>query len=200
MNLFESETSLNILPKDGEVFYIENALTYNDAAKLFDTLLHQIQWKYDEVVLFGKHIITKRKTSWYGDKEYIYKYSGITRKANIWTKELLDLKNILEQITGDTYNSCLLNLYHDGGEGMSWHADNEDTLVPLSSIASLSLGATRKFGFKHIHTKETIYIPIEPGSILNMKGQTQNYWLHCLPKSTKVNKPRINLTFRKMID
>ena len=98
MNLFESETSLNILPKDGEVFYIENALTYNDAAKLFDTLLHQIQWKYDEVVLFVKHIITKRKTSWYGDKEYIYTYSGITRKANIWTKELLDLKNILEQI------------------------------------------------------------------------------------------------------
>jgi alkylated DNA repair dioxygenase AlkB len=104
----------------------------------------------------------------------------------------------IEKYTNQKYNACLLNYYHDGMEGMGWHADNEKEIVPNSSIASLSLGANRKFSFKHKISKETISIVLENGSLLEMKGALQKHWLHALPKTTKVVTPRINLTFRQM--
>jgi alkylated DNA repair dioxygenase AlkB len=165
-----------------------------------NVFLHGIQWKNDEAVIFGRHIITKRKAAWYGDSSYSYTYSGTTKQALPWTKELLELKNTAEQLTGTKYNSCLLNLYHNGDEGMAWHSDDESSLGVNTSIASFSFGAERKFSFKHKRTSESHSVLLENGSLLLMKGATQTNWLHCLPKSKKVTAPRVNLTFRTIVD
>ena len=114
----------------------------------------------------------------------------------VWYPELLKLKNLVEDITGEKFNSCLLNLYHDGTEGMGYHSDAEGDLLQNSAIASLSLGAARKFVFKHKVTKEKLDFILENGSLLVMKGETQKHWLHSLPPSKKVQTSRINLTFR----
>jgi len=115
------------------------------------------------------------------------------------TKELLALKELVETKSGETYNSCLLNLYHSGDEGMSWHSDGEKDLKKHGAIASMSFGADRKFAFKHKETKETVSQVLEKGSLLIMKGTTQENWLHRLPPTKKVKSPRINLTFRSIV-
>ncbi len=137
--------------------------------------------------------------AWYGDQEYAYSYSNITKQALVWTPQLLEIKNKVEQVCGSAFNSCLLNLYHDGNEGMSWHSDNEKAMGKNTAIASLSLGAQRKFAFKHKATKQTTDVILQTGSLLLMKGATQTHWLHSLPKSKKITTPRINLTFRTYI-
>jgi alkylated DNA repair dioxygenase AlkB len=174
-------------------------LTHDDASHYLDLLLQKIVWDNDEVIIFGKHIVTKRKVAWYGDSNYLYTYSNTTKQALPWTKELLELKQIVEKLTESKFNSCLLNLYHSGNEGMGWHSDDEESIQPNSTIASLSLGAERKFSFKHKQTKQTISSVLEHGSLLIMKDATQAYWLHSLPKSKTISGPRINLTFRTMI-
>ena len=200
MNVFENEfNSINLLPFDGEVFYIENFLNEKEQQFFFQALLKNIEWKADEVKIFGKHIITKRKMAWYANEEIQYTYSGISRKAILWNNELLALKNRIEKDFPDHFNACLLNLYHAGNEGMGWHSDNEKTIVENSAIASISLGAARKFSFKHKISNQTISLNLASGSLLLMKGETQKYWLHSLPKSTKVLESRINLTFRRMV-
>lgn len=188
----------NLLPKDGHVIYHGQVLPPEKASQYFNLLLETIPWKQDEVIMFGKRIVTKRKTAWYGDENYTYTYSRTSRTALPWTTELLELRNLVQGITGETFNSCLLNLYHSGEEGMGWHSDNEKPLGNNPVIASLSLGAERKFSLKHKSSKETISIMLENGSLLEMKGCTQENWLHSLPKTKKVQQPRINLTFRKM--
>ena len=116
-----------------------------------------------------------------------------------WTKELAALKSITEEITQTTFNSCLLNLYHSGNEGMAWHSDDEKSLGKDTVIASLSFGAERKFCFKHKRTGQVISLLLESGSLLLMKGATQTNWLHRLPPTTKVTQPRVNLTFRTIM-
>lgn len=201
MNLFSNyiDASINLLPKDGIVNYYGTIFSANEANRYFDVLMKTIEWKNDEAVIFGKHFITKRKVAWYADHKYDYTYSNITKAALPWTKELLELKKIAEEKTGETYNSCLLNLYHDGDEGMAWHSDDEKMLGKDSAIASLSFGAERIFKFKHKQTKEVVSLVLEHGSLLVMKGTTQTNWLHRLPKTTKATTPRINLTFRTMV-
>lgn len=199
MKLFDDNIIKNLLPYDGEVNYYGKILKQKEAQEYFDSMLNTIQWKHDEAIIFGKLIITKRKVAWYGDDGFSYTYSNITRHALPWTKELLELRKLTEQLTGATYNSCLLNLYHNGDEGVSWHSDDEVTLGKNSAIGSFSFGAERKFSFKHKQRKETVSILLESGSLLVMKGSTQKNWLHSLPKSKKVNKPRVNLTFRTII-
>ncbi|BDA77170.1 DNA methylase [Leptospira kobayashii] len=200
MNLFPSETLTNLLPYEGIVHYYGKVLDTDQANRYFDTLFKTIEWKNDEAIIFGKHIITKRKAAWYGDNEYQYTYSGTTKQALLWTKELLELRRIVEDISETKFNSCLLNLYHDGEESMSWHSDDEKSLGLNTVIASLSLGAERKFSFKHKNTKQSFSIYLENGSLLVMKGSTQTNWNHSLPKSKKIIQPRINLTFRTIID
>lgn len=200
MDLFNNEPILNILPFDGNVCYYGKIFASEQANFYYDSLLNSIQWKNDEAHIYGKHIVTARKVAWYGDKEFSYKYSGITKTALKWTQELLDLKIKTEELTGSNYNSCLLNLYHNGDEGMAWHSDDEKTLGNKMSIASLSFGAERKFAFKHKRTKDYVSLILEHGSLLEMKDETQINWLHRLPPTTKVKRPRINLTFRTIID
>ena len=199
MDLFNAETVKNILPYDGITNYHGVVLTAKQSDYFFQKFMDTIAWKNDEAIIFGKLITTKRKVAWYGDQEFSYTYSKITKKANLWTPELLELKTIIEKESGETYNSCLLNLYHNGGEGMAYHADGEKMLKKNGAIASVSLGAERKFSFKHKNTKERIDIQLERGSLLVMKDVTQSFWLHRLPPTKKVTTPRINLTFRTII-
>ena len=198
MNLFNKEGGNNILPKEGNVVYYGKIMGYNKANEYYKKLMEKIAWRNDEAFIFGKHIITKRKVAWYGDEEYEYSYSNFTKRALKWTKELLELKGAVDDISKTTYNSCLLNLYHDGSEGMAWHSDDEKELLKGGSIASLSLGAERKFSLKHKQSKETVSLILESGSLLVMNDDTQTNWLHTLPKTKKVTRPRINLTFRMM--
>ncbi|MEJ5996463.1 alpha-ketoglutarate-dependent dioxygenase AlkB [Pedobacter sp. Du54] len=201
MDLFNStpNPNLNLLPYDGTVTYYGRSMGLLKANSFYDYLLDQIEWKNDEAIIFGKHILTKRKVAWYGDQPFEYTYSNTTKQALRWTNQLLELKAICEEKSGETYNSCLLNLYHNGDEGMAWHSDGEKDLKKNGAIASLSFGAERKFGFKHKETKETVYLVLEHGSLLVMKGTTQSNWLHRLPPTKLVRRPRINLTFRTIV-
>jgi len=199
MDLFNTSEPANLLPYDGEAVYYGKVISVTEEQRILQELLDSIAWKNDEAVIFGKHIITKRKVAWYGDEAYAYTYSNTTKQALLWTDELMKLKQLAERITGTKFNSCLLNLYHDGDEGMAWHSDDEKSLGKNTTIASLSFGAERKFAFKHKATKQTVSLVLDSGSLLVMKGTTQTHWLHRLPKTTRVTRPRVNLTFRTML-
>ena len=200
MDLFSAANfSFNLLPRDGSVYYYGKILGAQEADSLLQELLTSIEWKNDQAVIFGNLIVTKRKVAWYGDKAFEYTYSNIVKRALPWTPALLKLKAIAEEKTGETYNSCLLNLYHTGGEGMAWHSDGEKDLKKDGAIASISFGAERKFSFKHKNTKETVSLLLEHGSLLVMKDTTQTHWLHRLPPTKKVLTARVNLTFRTII-
>jgi len=184
---------------DGTAYYYGKIFTIAESDGYFHALSQNIPWKNDEIIIFGKHIITKRKTAWYGDSNYLYIYSNMLKQALPWSRELASLKQIVENLVNIKFNSCLLNLYHDGNEGLGWHSDSEKSIQENSPIASVSFGAQRKFSFKHKQSRKTISIQLEHGSLLLMKDTTQRNWLHCLPKSKTITEPRINLTFRQMI-
>ncbi len=201
MDLFENITdkTKNWVSKDGTVNYYGKLFTTIEANYYFDKLLSTIEWRNDEAIIFGKKIITKRKVAWYGDKPFEYTYSNTTKYALSWTKELLELKTLIEKETDETFNSCLLNLYHNGEEGMAWHSDGETDLKKDGAIGSLSFGAERKFAFKHKQTNDKVELILEHGSLLVMKDTTQTFWLHRLPPTKFITKPRVNLTFRTII-
>ncbi|MEJ5091435.1 alpha-ketoglutarate-dependent dioxygenase AlkB [Sphingobacterium faecium] len=202
MELFDYpvNSSKNWLPKDGTVHYYGQIMDMETANRYYEKLLAAIEWRHDEAVIFGKHIVTKRKVAWYGEKSFEYTYSNTTKRALPWSKELLELKVLIEKMTGETFNSCLLNLYHNGDEGMAWHSDGEKDLKKNGAIGSLSFGAVRKFAFKHKQTKEHVGLTLEHGSLLVMKDETQSHWLHRLPPTKKIHAPRINLTFRTIVE
>lgn len=201
MDLFDSlnDTNENLLPKDGIVNYHGLVIPAQETDHFHNSLLENIAWQNDEAIIMGKRIVTKRKTAWYGDKSFTYTYSKISRQALPWTETLLDLKARVEQAANETFNSCLLNLYHSGDEGMAWHSDAEKDLKRNGAVGSLSLGAERKFSFKHKQSKETVSLVLQHGSLLVMKGTTQTHWLHRLPPTKKVSEARINLTFRTIV-
>lgn len=201
MDLFDNllDGPHNLLPKDGEVNYYGPLMSWHEADTYLAHLLNKITWKNDEAVMFGKRIVTSRKIAWYGDLPYEYTYSNTTKQALPWVDELRQLKKLVEQTTEECFNACLLNLYHDGTEGMSWHSDAEQDLKKNGAIASLSFGAERKFSFKHKQTKESTSLILQHGSLLVMKGNTQTHWLHSLPPTKTAHTPRINLTFRTIV-
>lgn len=201
MELFENvpNPEFNLLPQDGTVNYYGKICNQEQADYFYEKLLNSIEWKNDEAIIFGKKIITKRKVAWYADDIFEYTYSKTTKKALPWTDDLLTLKKMAEEKTGEHFNSCLLNLYHDGNEGMAYHSDGEKDLKKNGAIASLSFGAERKFSFKHKTTKEKVELVLASGSLLVMKDQTQTFWLHRLPPTKKIFSPRINLTFRTIV-
>lgn len=202
MELFEREidSTANLLPKDGTVNYYGKIFSLEEADYYYQLLLSEIEWRNDEAIIFGKKILTKRKVAWYGDIPFEYTYSNATKTALPWIENLLVLKKIAEQTTGETYNSCLLNLYHSGDEGMAWHSDAEKDLKKHGAIGSMSFGAERKFAFKHKKTQEKVELILEHGSLLVMKNETQDFWLHRLPPTKKFFKERVNLTFRTIVE
>lgn len=202
MELFarEWDKSKNRLPQDGTVQYYGRVLSPAEANRYLDILLTHIDWRNDEAIIYGKKIVTKREVAWYGDKPFQYTYSKVSKYALPWTQELLALKQLAEKESGETYNSCLLNLYHTGEEGMAWHSDGETDLKKNGAIASLSFGAERKFVFKHKQTHQKVELVLEHGSLLVMKDTTQTHWLHRLPPTRLIHTPRVNLTFRTIVE
>ena len=197
---FLTDPHENLLPQDGTVNYFGKIMDEAIANDYFEQLLTHIEWQNDQAIIFGKKIITKRKVAWYGDRAFEYTYSNSSKYALPWIEELLELKQQIELITGETFNSCLLNLYHTGEEGMAWHSDDETDLKKNGAIASLSFGAERRFAFKHKQSKEKVELYLEHGSLLVMKDTTQSHWLHRLPPTKKVSTARINLTFRTIVE
>ncbi len=190
----------NLLPKDGEVNYYGPILSMEESDHYLSTLLENIAWMPDEAIIMGKHIFTRRLAAWYADSPFKYTYSKITKHALLWTQDLLVLKAIVEQASGEKFNSCLLNLYHDGSEGMAWHSDAEKDLKKDGAIGSLSFGAERKFSFKHKKEKQMISLKLGHGSLLVMKGTTQTHWVHRLPTTKIAHTSRVNLTFRMIVN
>lgn len=196
--MIDSDSARNLLGCDGDVRYHGVVFNELDKNRLRAALLEEIVWEHDIVQMFGKRIVTGRKIAWMAEDSVTYRYSGMTKVPQVWTPAVREIKTIAEGLTGESYNSWLLNLYHHGEEGMGWHSDDEKSIVPGSSIASLSFGAERKFSFKHKQSKETVSILLEDGSLLDMRGETQQHWVHQLPKIKQVREPRINLTLRIM--
>jgi len=201
VDLFDQtlDEPINILTHDGIANYYGEIMPNTVADFYFKALLNEIDWRNDQAIIFGKHIETKRKVAWYAEQPFEYTYSNITKSALPWTPNLLAIKSLVEQQSHESYNSCLLNLYQSGAEGMAWHSDGEIDLKKQGAIASLSLGVTRKFAFKHKQNANVISLPLKAGSLLVMKGVTQQNWLHRLPPTKKVTEPRINLTFRTIV-
>jgi alkylated DNA repair dioxygenase AlkB len=186
----------NLLPYNGIIHYTTDFLIESDLF-YYKELLNEINWKHDELTLYGKKIITKRKVAFEGDLNIEYTYSKQKKIATPWSKSVLEIKNKIEKELDIIFNACLLNLYPDGEVGMAWHSDNEPELIPDGIIASISFGATRTFQLKHKQTGEKIDIKLENGSLLFMDMESQQHWLHQLKKEMKVKEPRINLTFRQ---
>ena len=187
MQLFdiEADPRHNHLPYDGTVQYYGKVIQEMVADDYFEKLMQNIAWENDQAIILGRQITTKRKVAWYGDQGYEYTYSNVNRYALPWTVELLELRQRVQQLTGERFNSCLLNLYHTGEEGMAWHSDDETDLKKNGAIASLSFGAERRFAFKHKQSKEKVELYLEHGSLLVMKDTTQSHWLHRLPPPRK---------------
>lgn len=202
MSLFDQrlDPPQQVLPCDGCAEYYGVVIDAAEADRYLQRLLSSIDWQHDEAVIMGKRITTRRMVAWHGDKHFRYTYSQVTKQALPWTPELSALKQRVEAETGERFNACLLNLYHDGSEAMAWHSDAERDLKRHAAIASLSFGAERKFAFKHKLTKQTVSLLLQHGGLLVMKGVTQEHWLHRLPPTTKVSDVRLNLTFRTMLD
>lgn len=199
--LFEpspSESTQNLLPKDGCAHYFPGVYSEAKSTQFISQLKASLHWEPDQLLMFGKLITMRRKVAWVGNPNCSYTYSGVKKSPQIWTSELLLIKSRLEEIAKAEFNSCLLNLYHDGEDGMGWHSDDERELDPHSPIASLSLGAERKFALRHKKDQETISLFLENGSALIMHAPTQEHWQHALLKTKKVSEARINLTFRKI--
>jgi alkylated DNA repair dioxygenase AlkB len=191
-----SEAS-NLLPFDGTVYLFPDAFTKEESDDYFVALQYDIAWKQEPIKIFGKEVMQPRLTAWYGDEDKVYTYSGITMKPTPWSNTLLKIKERVEHITAYKFNSVLLNFYRNGEDSMGWHRDNEKKLGTDPVIASISFGATRKFQFRYYKDpKRVIALELGHGSLLLMSGSTQSHWQHRLPKSSVVEGPRINLTFR----
>jgi alkylated DNA repair dioxygenase AlkB len=188
--------SPNLLPCDGAVFLYPDALPQAAADHLFAELRGAIEWRQEVASLMGRRVAIPRLTAWHGAAGYVY--SGIRMTPAPWTPPLLELKALAEALAGQPFDSVLLNLYRDGRDSVSWHADNEPGLGRDPVIASLSLGAVRRFQLRHRRGPERLTLDLPHGSCLIMAGATQHHWLHQLPKTARPVGPRINLTFRRM--
>jgi alkylated DNA repair dioxygenase AlkB len=194
---------LNPLPlPDAEVLLDPHFLPPSVAAALMQELINTIPWRQEPIKLFGKEIMQPRLTAWHGDPTAHYHYSGLSLEPQPWTPALQGLRQQVSAAIGAEFNSVLLNLYRTGQDSMGWHADNEPELGPNPVIASVSLGATRRFRLRP-STGTSAYAPVgldlPPGSLLVMRGPTQAHWHHALPKTSRAVGARLNLTFRQII-
>ena len=190
---------LQPLPLPGaELLFAPNFLPAAKATALLTALTATVAWEQRTIRLFGQEFPQPRLTAWYGDPEARYTYSGLAWEPRPWLPALAALRASVEAATAGRYNSVLLNLYRDGRDSMGWHADDEPELGPTPAIASLSLGAVRRFRLRPraglLHAPFGIDLPT--GSLLLMRGPTQQHWQHALPKTARPVGPRLNLTFR----
>ncbi len=189
-----------LLPFDGTAILFENFLTAEFAAQAFNEIKNKNKWEQPEITIFGNTVLEPRLSTWHNELGEGYKYSGVMRRAQPFSETLSEIRNRCAEVANTPFNSALVNLYRNGQDGMGWHSDNEACNGPEPTIASVSLGATRRFDMRHRRTGETIKIQLESGSLLVMAGKSQQYWVHQVAKTKRVHEPRINLTFRRVIE
>ena len=210
LNLYNTEETINKIINriinltsteniaDGQVIIYQHFFDKKTSDRFFLELLNDINWQQDKIRIFGKEVNLPRLTAWYGDPGKSYTYSGITMNPDLWSLNLLAIKERIEETVQVNFNSVLANLYRNGQDYVSWHSDDEKELGKNPTIASISFGATRRFLLRHKSNKnlETVDLSLGHGSLLIMKGSIQHYWKHQVPKTAKVKTERINLTFR----
>ena len=190
------ESIMNLAPCDGELYFVKNFISREEADSLHVLLRRDLAWRDEEIMVFGRRVKVPRLVCWYGDAGAVYRYSGVEHAPLPWTETLLTLKSRVECFCGRQFNSVLGNLYRDGRDSMGWHADKEKELGPNPFIASLSFGAERLFKLRHNKTAETLDVILTHGSLLLMGGSLQHRWRHSIPKMREPKTERINLTFR----
>lgn len=190
---------MKVLLPDADIEYIEGLYSVEEATELFTVLQQSLDWRHDDIRMFGKVMKVPRLQAWYSDNGLTYRYSNMTLASKPWTETLATLKERISDYCQHDFNAVLANLYRDQHDSVSWHSDDEAELGNMPIIASLSLGAARDFQLKHIDYKEKLTLSLSTGSLLIMRGDTQRYWQHCVPKRAKEIEARINLTFRKII-
>ncbi len=196
---FSDHTS-SLLPSPSEVFLLDGFLSPSISIELFEQVRSEVQWQTREISLFGKKVLQPRLVAWQGDSGCSYRYSGITWNPDPWSPAVQRIRGLVSDVTDFDFNGVLLNLYRDGRDSMGWHSDDETELGHNPVIASISLGASRRFLFRNrLDQKQKVEVDLKDGSLLIMAGPTQKLWQHSLPKSAKVGEARINLTFRRIV-
>lgn len=196
MTLFADERR-ELLPFDGSAVYVSGFLDERFAHECFDDIVEHTPWEHRPIVIFGREVLQPRLACWYGDMAY--SYSGIHLEPRAWSDRLAELKVMCDAECGVEFNSCLVNLYRDGRDSMGRHADDEPELGNEPVIASLSLGAPRRFKLRHRESKTVVDVDLEHGSLLVMSGLVQHRWVHEIPKTSASVGPRINLTYRRIL-
>jgi alkylated DNA repair dioxygenase AlkB len=192
--------ALHLIMPDADVWLYRGFFAPAESSDLFESLLTSLPWEQKTIRFFGRHVRSPRLTTWHGDPGKVYRYSGITNIAEPWTMTLLAIKGRLDALAGVTFNSVLANLYRDGQDSIGWHSDNEYDLGKLATIGSVSFGATRSLHFRHKQNKALREkVDLGHGDVLLMRGTTQEFWEHQVPKSARCTEARINLTFRVVI-
>jgi alkylated DNA repair dioxygenase AlkB len=197
--LFEGAATLDPIPMiDADVKFMHALYRAPVSRQLMQSLLEEIRWRQEKILLWGEERLQPRLSAWYGDAGSVYTYSGRRFEPLPWTPALLHTKADVERASGHRFNSVLLNLYRDQNDSVGWHSDDERELGAMPIIASLSLGETRVFRFRHKTRKDLKPVSVEltDGSLLLMAGGTQKHWQHTIPKERAARGARINLTFR----
>ncbi|MGD8885457.1 MAG: alpha-ketoglutarate-dependent dioxygenase AlkB [Gammaproteobacteria bacterium] len=194
----ESRQSRTLINRNGRLDLISGLIPHDEANRLFAVLQSKLAWSEEHIKVYGKFHKVPRLVCWYGDNNVNYRYSGVDHQALPWPPALQALRQRVQQVTGEKFNSVLGNLYRNGQDSMGWHADNEKELGDSPFIASISLGEERIFKVRH-KDGETIKLALPHGSLLTMSGAFQQYWQHCIPKTSRPRAARINLTFRNIV-
>ena len=192
-------TAQQFLPFDGTATLYEDFLDFEFASRAFNQIRDESDWEQPEITIFGNTVLEPRLSTWHNELGEGYKYSGVMRRAQPFSEMLSEIRNRCAEVTNTQFNSALVNFYRNGLDGVGWHSDNEACNGPEPTIASVSLGATRRFDLRHRKTGETIKIQLRSGSLLVMAGKSQQCWVHQVAKTKRIHEPRINLTFRRVI-
>jgi len=185
-----------LLPYDGSAILYLDVLTPTEAGDAFESLSNELEWQQNQLRIYGRQVPEPRLVCWIGDPHARYSYSGIQLSPAPWSRTVTSLRRVCERVAGVGFNSVLVNLYRDGADSVAWHSDNEPELGIEPTIASLSLGATRRFDLRHNVSGETVKLDLPAGSVVVMAGRCQADWVHRIAKTKRVSEPRINLTFR----
>ncbi|MCG8424753.1 MAG: alpha-ketoglutarate-dependent dioxygenase AlkB [Proteobacteria bacterium] len=187
----------HVLADGGELQLWQHWIGPDVAEVYFERLRDELPWRQETITIAGRQILQPRLSAWIGDAEAVYVYSGLTNRPGPWTATLRELRMRLQCSLGTPFNSVLANYYRSERDSMGWHADNEPELGGDPTIASLSFGAARRFILKHKKRKHArVALSLGSGSLLVMRGTTQRYWKHSVPKENAPRGQRINLTFR----